>query len=154
MGSNILLNHQGIEPWDYDTIRVRNNNGIYFDEIDQFEVEQVIKNIEVGKSSGIENISSNVLKIAFTLLLPKLTYMFNCSIRIGKFPVAWAHGTITPIPKCGNSKLVGNWRPITLVPLPGKLMEHLIHTRLFEIILNANVLSDNQYGFIPGRSTA
>ena len=154
VGSNILLNHQGTEPWDYDTIRVRNNNGIYFDEIDQFEVEQVIQNIEVGKSSGIENISSNVLKIAFTLLLPKLTYMFNCSIRIGKFPVAWAHGTITLIPKCGNSKLVGNWRPITLVPLPGKLMEHLIHTGLFEIILNANVLSDNQYGFIPGRSTA
>ena len=80
--------------------------------------------------------------------------MFNCSLTAGKFPVLWSHGTITPIPKCGDLKLVGNWRPIALVPLPGKIMEHLIHKRLYNIILDANILSDNQYGFIPGKSTS
>ena len=154
VGSNILRTHTGVEPWDYGTTRHHNNNGIVFDEIDEAEVDLIIRNIEVGKSSGLEHINSNILKIAFTCLLTKLTYLMNCSVRIGKFPLVWAHGTITPIPKCGDSKLVGNWRPIALVPLPGKVMERLIHKRLLDTIMNADILSDNQYGFIPGRSTS
>ena len=102
----------------------------------------------------MDYISSNVLKIAFVAMLTHLTHLYNCSIRGGKFPMLWAHGSITPIPKCGDSKLVTNWRPIALVPLPGKVMERLIHKRLLEIILNTNILSCNQYGFIPGRSTS
>ena len=154
VGSNILRTHVGVEPWDYGTVRHRNNDGIVFDEIDEFEVDLIIKKIEVGKSSGIDYINSDVLKIAFSCLLTKLTYLMNCSLRAGKFPFAWAHGTVIPIPKCGDSKLVGNWRPIALVPLPGKVMERLVHKRLLDIIMDAEILSNNQFGFIPGRSTS
>ena len=87
-------------------------------------------------------------------LLTQLTHLYNCSIGAAKFPVSWAHGTITPIPKCGDSKLVNNWRPIALVPLPGKIMELLIHKHLMGIVMDADILTDNQYGFIPGRSTS
>ena len=150
IGSNILENHRGTEPWDYGTTRLYDDNGIRFDDVATCEVEYAINNIEVGKSSGIEHNNSHVLKIAITLLSTKLTYLFNCSLRAGKFPISWAHGTITPIPKCGDAKVVGNWPPIALVPLPGKIMEHLIYNRLFEIFLNTNTLTDNQFGFIPG----
>ena len=129
-------------------------NGVVFDEIDLFEVEHVISAIDTGKSSGLEFINSATLKIAFSCLAVHLTHLFNCSLREANFPRAWAHGSITPIPKNGDSKLVGNWRPISLVPLPGKLMEHLVHKRLLEAIYNAEILSKYQYGFVPGRSTS
>ena len=154
IGSKILRNHTGVEPWDHGTDRRYNMGGFSFDEIDAGELEFVLSNIEIGKSSGMENISSNVLKICFTTLLAHLTHVYNCSIRLGRFPTQWATGTITPIPKCGDSKLVSNWRPIALVPLPGKVMERLIHKRLLEIILELNILAETQFGFIPGRSTS
>ena len=154
VGSKTLANHNGENPWDFGTNKILDCNGTEFDEIDQGEVEYVIDQIEIGKSSGMEHINSYVLKISFISLLPKLTYLFNRSILSGTFPTAWAHGTITPIPKSGDLKMVGNWRPITLVPLPGKILEHLIHKRLFNIFMDANLLSNYQFGFVPGRSTS
>ena len=56
--------------------------------------------------------------------------------------------------KCGDSELVCNWRPISIVPLPGKVMEKLVHKLLLDIILERNILSKLQYGFVPGRSTS
>ena len=85
------------------------------DNIDKCEVESTISNIENSKLSGIEHniINSNVLKLA---------HLFNCSLRDGKFPLSRTKGTITPIPKCGDPKLVGKWHPLALVPLPGTIM--------------------------------
>ena len=154
IGSNILKDHVSDRAWDYGTHRLENDNGIEFDEIVLWEVEHEISKVDVGKSSGIEFVNSKTLKIAFTSLSVQLTHIFNCSIRASKFPTFWAHGSITPIPKDGDLKLVGNWRPISLVPLPGKIMEHLVHRRLLESIQDANVLAKHQYGFVPGRSTA
>ena len=154
VGSIILRNHDGIEPWDFGTARHNNVNGIVFDEIVDGELEFILKDIDVGKSSGIEYISSNVLKICFVSLLSRLKHIYNCSLQLGRFPATWAHGTITPTPKCGDTKLVGNWRPIALVPLPGKVMEKLVHKRLLDIILDLDILTSNQYGFVPGRSTS
>ena len=154
VGSNILKDHVSDRAWDYGTHRLENDNGIEFDEIVLWEVEHEISKVDVGKSSGIEFVNSKTLKIAFTSLSVQLTHIFNCSMRASKFPTFWAHGSITPIPKDGDLKLVGNWRPILLVPLPGKIMEHLVHRRLLESIQDANVLAKHQYGFVPGRSTA
>ena len=148
------MNHTGTDPWDSGTTRHNLDDGIIFESVTVGEVGYILGNIEIGKSSGMEHINSNVLKIAFICLVRQLTHLFNCSLRCGEFPTVWAHGTITPIPKCGDSKLVGNWRPIALVPLPGKIMERLVHRRLLDVILEAGILSSNQYGFVPGRSTS
>ena len=50
-------------------------------------------------------------------------YACNQSISTGIFPDSWAVATITPIPKAGNKHLANNWRPISIIPLIGKLME-------------------------------
>ena len=91
------------------------------------EVFKLVKEINVSKSSGLDNISSFVVKEAFTALISEVTFMYNLSIQTSKFPAAWKVATITQIPKAGNPTLVQNYRPISLLQFPGKILEKLLH---------------------------
>ena len=62
----------------------------------------------------------------------------------------WRIGSITPIPKEGNPLEPGNWRPITLLPLPSKILEKAIHYQV-SLFLNNN---NRQHGFRPTFSTS
>ena len=86
------------------------------------EVLLEINKINIYKSLGIDNISSRVLKDIWQIS-PELLLDILKAMRQGIFPKAWKHGTVIPIPKVPNPQQVGDLRPITLLPLPGKIME-------------------------------
>ena len=52
--------------------------------------------------------------------------MYNLSFCTSKFHNAWKQATFTPILKAGNLTMVQNYRPISLLPLPGEILEKLI----------------------------
>ena len=118
------------------------------------EVVKLVKDIDVHKSSGIDFLPTFVLKDCFEKIQTQLTYLFNQSLDLGIFPESWAIATITPIPKVGNNHLVNNWRPISIVPLIGKLMEKLCTNLLNKHLGLNDILCDEQYGFRPKRSTS
>ena len=124
-----------------------------FDEVLEKEVFDIVKNINVSKSSGLEDISSFIVKEAFKFLIPEITYMYNLSIRLSKFPTAWKQALVVPIPKSGNLTLVKNYRPISLLPLPGKILEKLVHQQLSTYMEKGSLLSNSQHGFRKGHST-
>ena len=108
----------------------------------------------IYKLSGVENISSKVLKDAFSVLYVELTSIFNVSLNTGIFPDAWKIGNITPIPKEGNVLEANNRRPVTLLPLPSKLLEKAVHYQKSNYLSNENILSERQHGLRPDLSTA
>ena len=91
----------------------------------EVDVYKVVKDINISKSSGLDNISSFIIKEAFKILSPEVTYMYNLSVETSIFPSAWKEALIVPIPKSGNLTKVQNYRPISLLPLPGKILEKL-----------------------------
>ena len=113
----------------------------------------MVKSIDVHKGSGIDYLPSFVLKDCFMVLLDQLEYLFNQSIALGTFPDSWKTATVTPIPKSGDLTLVGNWRPISIIPLIGKLMERLCNNILINYLELNNIFCDEQYGFRKHRST-
>ena len=46
-----------------------------------------------------------------------------------------------------------NYRPISLLPLPGKIAEKIVHSRLSEYLENNKILNKNQGGFRKNNST-
>ena len=117
------------------------------------EIVNVIKRINIKKTSSVKDVKSMVLKDAFMAIPDKMLILFNSSIIHQIFPSAWKNATITPLPKKGDSTSVNNLRPISLLPLPGKLLERLICNRLQDFMGINNTLSDDQHGFRKGRST-
>ena len=117
------------------------------------EVFRIIKEINTSKSSGLNGVNSTVVKEAFKSLTPEITFMMNLSIRTAVYPNAWKEALVIPIPKSGNLTQVQNYRPISLLPLPGKIMEKLVHGQLSSHLEQQHLLSDSQHGFRKQHST-
>ena len=117
------------------------------------EVLKVLKVINVSKSSALHFISSFIIKEAFTILSPQVTYMMNLSIKTSSFPTAWKEALVIPIPKGGDLTQVQSYRPISLLPLPGKILEKLVHKQLENHVESNSLLADSQHGFRKCHST-
>ena len=68
------------------------------------------------------------------------------------FPKEWKEANIIPVHKKGDKQLITNYRPVSLLPICGKVFEKIIFNSLFVYLNNNNLLSSNQSGFRPGDS--
>ena len=105
------------------------------------------------KSSGIDLLSSRLCKDAFIVLSDQLVHLFNCSLDNGIFPDKWKVAKILPLFKGGDRENVNNYRPVSLLPLPGKLLEKIVHKQISSFWDKNEFLSKNQGGFRKGHST-
>ena len=124
-----------------------------FGKLHEVEIFRVVKDINVSKSSGLNNVSSFSVKEAFTIILPEITFMFNLSLETSIFPTDWKKATVVPIPKTGDLTSVQNYWPISLLPLPGKILEKLIHSQLADYLEKNSLLTSAQHGFRANHST-
>ena len=118
------------------------------------DILKIVNDIEISKGSGIDFLPSFILKDAFKCIVSQVTHMMNQSLITSIFPTAWAIASVTPIPKTGNLLSVKNWRPISILPLPGKLLEKMCTKLLLEELCENDILIDVQYGFRTGLSTS
>lgn len=116
-------------------------------------MDRVISKIEIHKNSGIKDISTYLLKVSFKTLLPQLLHIFNNSITKGLFLQQWKTTIVTPLYKAGAKLDPQNYRPIVCLPLPGKLIEKLIHGQYYAYLEENNLISNSQFGFRKNRST-
>ena len=117
------------------------------------ELLKVLKKIDVNKSSGIDFLSSRVLKDAFLAAPHLLLRTIIISLTSGCFPGAWKRGTVIPIPKVANASTPSDHRPVALLPLPSKIIEKLVGAQTEHYLESNNLLTPHQFGFRKGRST-
>ena len=118
-------------------------NLLVIDEINSETLRYHVEDIEIGKSSGIENTRTHVLKDTLLGNLPLWTTIINMCVKNGTFPDRLKTGTITPIPKPGSPRSVLNWRPITLLSVIGKLMERVIYRELMNFLQEHDLIVDS-----------
>ena len=70
----------------------------------------------------------------------------------GVFPDNLKVGKITPVFKKGDQVKFENYRPVSTLPIFGKLFEKVIYSRLYDYLVKKNILYDNQYGFRKSHS--
>ena len=124
-----------------------------FPAIDRHDILFLAKDIDIHKSSCIPSIRSDVCKLLFENIPDKIAALFNASLQSGMFPSDWSMGYVNLIPKHGALSNPSNWRPITQTNIFGKNLEKLVHRSLLQYFLDHGVISERQYGFLPGRST-
>ena len=139
------------ERWKYFGNETEND----IDEINVIEgyVYDFVKEIDICKSSGFSEISSMCLRDALIVLIPQLLYIFKQSVNTGKFPEKWKIATIVPIFKGGNKEEVSNYRPVSLLPVTGKIFEKILHYQIVNFLDDNKFLSDKQNGFRKEKST-
>ena len=70
-----------------------------------------------------------------------------------EIPNDWRNANITAIHKKGSKIEAGNYRPVSLTSITGKIMETIVRNELVRYFQVNNLFSNRQFGFISGRST-
>ena len=61
---------------------------------------------------------------------------------------------MTPLYKKGDRKNLGNYRPVSSVPIFSKIIESVIYKQLVSYFIHFNLLLPMQFGFRSGKSTS
>ena len=60
---------------------------------------------------------------------------------------------VTPVFKAGDRSSLGNYRPISVLPVFSKILEKIIYNRVYNFLNHHNALFPNQFGFQTNHST-
>ena len=138
------------------------------------EITSLIRNLKPNKATGSHEISGQMLLLCDNSVVLPLKIIFENILSTSTYPDMWKLANVTPVLKKGDKQLIKNYRPISLLPICGKIFEKMIFNNLYKYLnannlidkyLNANNLIDkylnannlitkNQSGFPPGDSTS
>ena len=114
------IHQKNIDPLEY--IKATTQKLMSFSQVSDHDVEQIILQLkDVG--AGVDGINSKIFKCSYKPILSKLTYFFNLCLSTGTFPNPLKVAAVKPIFKSGDSSLVSNYRPISVLPFISKILE-------------------------------
>ena len=125
-------------------------SNISFSEV---EVLHALSALDPTKSMGTNRIGPRLLRSCSLALYIPLHHLFSVSITRGIIPTEWKCHSITPVFKTGDKSSVKNYRPISLLCVTSKVLERLIYDKLCKFIIEHNIISCTQFGFLEHRST-
>uniref|UniRef100_A0A8C4NPF0 Reverse transcriptase domain-containing protein n=1 Tax=Eptatretus burgeri TaxID=7764 RepID=A0A8C4NPF0_EPTBU len=110
---------------------------------------KVLSSLNSDSATGLDDISSHVLKTCSAVLVHPLSAIFT----LDHLPSAWKSTNITALLKKGVKTDPLNYRPLTLLAIISKIMESIITVYMKSFLFSNNLISDNQFGVRPGHST-
>ena len=116
-------------------------------------VVAVIKDININKSSAIDYVSTKVFRDSVLRIPSKFTKIVGLSLNNSIIPRSWKQAKVTPLPKSGDLSNVSNFRPISQLPIPGKVLERIVHTNISSHLELCNILVKEQGGYRKKCST-
>ena len=115
------------------------------------EIEMAVKKLKNGKAAGFGNIQAELLKRGGDDVIEALHKICDSVWQSGVWPLQWTRSLIIPLPKKGDLRKCNNYRTISLISHPGKVLLTVINNRLKSRA--EGILAEEQAGFRSGRST-
>lgn len=115
------------------------------------EVEAAVRSLKKGKSPGVDNIPAELIQDGGEPTITMLTQICNKIWQTGEWPTSWTKSLVIVLPKKGNLQQCQNYRTISLISHPSKVMLRIILNRLKPQA--EEIIAEEQAGFRAGRST-
>jgi len=109
-------------------------------------------NLKVNKACGPDQVCGRLLKEGAAELSPSLSALVNKSLKDAVLPLDWVSANVCPVYKTGDKHCASNYRPISLTCLLAKVLERIVHSKLYSMLKQNNILCDHQLGFRQRRS--
>ena len=134
------------------------NENFIFAKITSQMVLETVSLLKPKNSSGIDKISTKLLKDIMLQIVDPIVYLFNLSLTTGFIPDNYKYAKVIPIYKLKTYKIeetttFTNYRPISLLSSFSKVLEKIVARQMFRYLNKFKILYDHQYGFRPKHNT-
>ena len=126
-----------------------------FKTINKLKTLEIINKLGYNTSSAHDNIDAMAIKHGASILSGPMTHAINLSISQSKFPAKWKIGKLLPLHKGKGLPQTdpGSYRPISLLPVLGKIVERALQPQLLNFMTTTNQLNENHHSYRGGHST-
>ena len=112
-----------------------------------------MSSVDLAKATGVDKISTKLLKLDAPYIYEPLTNLFNLSGRTNTFPGHLKIAEVSPIFKAGERSDSNNYRPISVIPTEACIFERLIYKQLRDYLDQHGLFYTQQSGFRSLHST-
>ena len=98
------------------------------------DILKIIQNLDSQKAHGHNRISIRMLKICGPSICKPLEIIFKSCLESGIFPIEWEKANVVPVHKKSDKQSRANYRPISLLPICGKIFERLLYNEMFNFL--------------------
>ena len=88
-------------------------------------VRELLLHLNCHKSMGPDRLHPKVLRELVGVIAEPLSAIYQRSWMSGEVPEDWRLASVTPIFKKSRKEDPGNYRPVSLTSVPGKVMEQI-----------------------------
>ena len=156
--SNIADNLQSkIYQHGNDFSKYLNNSNpytIFIEPTDKDEIINIINDLNISKAYGPHSIPTDIFHQIKLIVVEPLTQIINLSFVTGEYVDNLKIAKVLPIYKDKGSNMeCCNYRPISLLSNINKIVEKLMHKRLFNFLSKHDCIYKLQFGFREHHST-
>ena len=94
------------------------------------DAEAAVKSLKKGKSAEVDNIPEELLQQGREAMVNALLIIYYKIWWTGEWPTSWTQSLVIALPKNGKLQLCQNYRTISLISHPSKVMLKIILNRL------------------------
>ena len=85
-------------------------------------IQASVQSLTKGRSAGVDNISAKLVQAGGEDVITALTTIYDKIWQTGKWPTPWTQALVITLPKKGNLQQCQNYRTISLISYPSKVM--------------------------------
>ena len=116
-------------------------------DISETEIQHIVKHVKFNKSTYLDDMSNEALKLGYESIKKGLIHLFNTVLSSGDFPKLWNESLIIPLHKKGNRLDPNNYRGIAISSCLGKIFLKIITNRIEDYMSTNKKWCVNQCGF-------